>query len=290
MKVSITGSGGFIGSEITRNFKEHSIEIIRLSRDLLQNDCTEIAEAIKSSDVVINLAGAPIFSGRWNQKKKDLIYNSRINTTRKLVQSISLLEESIRPTLLLNASAIGVYSPHKIHDEYSADLRNDFLGKVIKDWEKEANRVTEYKVRVAILRFGLVIGKNGGVLNRLLPLYRIGLGGKLGNGKQPFPYVCIEDIINAINFLITHPECNAVYNLTAPVNCTQKEFSSILAHTLHRPAIFTVPAFVLKILLGKSSHELLHTPHVISRRLTEAGFKFEYPDLQSTLNYLQLRY
>ncbi len=283
MKVVISGSNGYIASKLIAELETKNIEIVRLKREFLV-DVDQLISLISGSDVVINLAGAPIFT-RWTAKNRNEILVSRVHSTKNIVEAINTLAPQYRPKLLISASAIGIYEPNHIQTEENNTLAKDFVATVVKSWEQPTENLSA-NVRKVIFRIGLVLGKNAKTIQNLLPLFRLGLGGKLGSGKQPFPFIHIDDVTEAILWSISNPKANGVYNLVAPQSINNTQFTKAFAKAVNRPAFFTVPAFALKAILGETSSLLLQNAQVYPERLINQGFTFNYPDIESCLSQI----
>ena len=232
MKIVISGASGFIGKNLVNHFNLLGYQVYLLSRLELNQGIEIISAKLNGVDALINLSGATI-SKRWSRKYKREIYRSRVHTTRKIVEAISHCE--IRPKMLINASAIGIYDTLHEHDEHSKYLAYDYLGKVVRDWEYAAYQALEYGVSVSVLRFGIVLGKNGGIIKKLLPIYRMGIGGLIGNGKQAFCYIHIVDVVNIISKIIDQSLPHGTYNVVSPVKYQYKDFNKELAETFTCP-------------------------------------------------------
>lgn len=282
MKVAITGSRGYIGTNLIVRLKQEGHECIPVKREFWDGRIERISELLASVDVVINLAGAPVLQ-RWTITNKTNIYNSRIQTTQKLVSAIHLLPNAKRPIIFISASAISIYRNDEVHDESSQRYSNDFLGKLVYDWESASLTLPD-EVRRVVFRIGLVLGRNSKTITNLLPAFKLFLGGKIGNGKQSFPFIHIDDLVLAFQWAIKNNNVSGTYNLVAPQIITNSQFTVLLAKKLKRPAIFTVPSFVLKIVFGKASGLLIKSPTVIPERLNNSDFVFSKPTIDDTLN------
>ena len=282
MKIAISGGTGFIGKQLSDILLRSGHEPFVISRTDLSAGMDHLAKVIKSSDVIINLAGAPILH-RWTENYKQLILSSRVDTTRKLVEAVKLNLPEHRPSIFISASAISVYKDWESHDEQSDHFGSDFLAYVCKAWEKETEPLNDLNVRLCTIRIGMVLGTTGGSLKTMLPMFRLGLGGKIGSGKQPFSFIHIEDFCHAIEFLILNNKCSGVYNFVAPNPITNELLTKALSEKLHRPAIFTVPAFMLKLIFGKASCLIIDGVTVKPAHLLNDGFQFKYPDIVSSL-------
>lgn len=280
MNIAIAGANGFIARNLISELEADHHTIVPIKRNLLSSH-EKLAVIISDTDVVINLAGAPILQ-RWTESNKNEILSSRVNTTRNIVKAINSLPDSTKPRTFISASAIGIYRPGKTHNDQSKSYSEDFVGEVVRQWEN-ASRDLSPKVRRVVFRIGLVLGKESQTMQRLLPVFKLGLGGKIGTGKQPFPFVHIFDVVNAMVWGIQHDRASGVYNLVAPDDIDNKTFTKVLARSLNKPAIFTVPAFTLKIAYGEASSLLLTSPKVFPQRLISEGFAFLFPDIKSCI-------
>ncbi|MDY6903140.1 MAG: TIGR01777 family oxidoreductase [Thermodesulfobacteriota bacterium] len=293
MKILITGSSGFVGTALVKALlnKGHDVTGISHTQDTLEHPSftaiaadTSVAgdwqDTVPSADVIINLAGINIFS-RWTRKYKELIYNSRILTTRHLVEALPW--DASRVTFC-STSAVGYYGDRgdDILDETAAP-GTDFLAKVCVDWEKAAFEAQEKGARVIATRFGVVLGPGGGALAKMLPAYKMGLGGPLGNGRQWFPWIQINDLVSAIIFVIENDTVSGPVNCCAPEAVRNKDFSDSLAKTVKRPAFFKVPGIMLKVAAGEMGELILNSQRAHPARLLEHGFTFQYPDIRSAL-------
>ena len=283
MKIAISGGTGFIGKQLSDLLLRSGHELIVISRTDLSAGIDHLAKVIKSSDVIINLAGAPVLQ-RWNNKNKQIIISSRVDTTRKLVEAVQINRPDNIPSVFISTSAISIYKNGDTHDEQSSNLGSGFLASVCEAWEKETEPLRDLDLRLCTIRIGMVLGKNGGSLKTMLPLFKMGLGGKIGSGKQPFPFIHIEDVCKAIEFLILNDKCTGIYNFVAPNPVTNKLFTQALSKKLHRPAIFTVPGFMLKLIFGKASEMLIEGAIIKPSHLLKDGFQFKYPDVESALD------
>lgn len=278
MKAAITGATGFVGSRLGKRLEAEGYTIVRIKRSDLAGSVNELCNRINDCDIVINLAGAPIIARHTEAYKKE-IYSSRIETTCKLVNAMKL--SKMPPRHLLSASAIGIYSDQMVNTETSAEYAQGFVADVCRDWEQEA-REAESFTRVAILRLGIVLdGKEGALPKMALP-FRLGAGGKLGSGNQMFSWIHIDDLVNAFMHIIQN-QSTGLYNLTSPGYLRNEEFTRILAGTLHRPAIFTVPSFALRLIYGDGANALISGQAVYPQRLLDEGFAFKFPVVEDAL-------
>ncbi|MBI2538724.1 MAG: TIGR01777 family protein [Deltaproteobacteria bacterium] len=300
MRLVIAGGTGFIGSALCARLSElgHSLTLLtRLAssavnapnKKLLSWDPRAAGaweQAIEGSDGVINLAGEPI-AKRWTTAHKKKIASSRIESTRTLVAAIGRAKE--KPKFLINASAIGYYGPHgneTLSEEAGAG--SDFLSRVCVAWEREAGKAEDYGLRVVRLRTGIVLGRGGGALAKMVPPFKLFLGGPLGDGNQPMSWIHLEDEIGLILFLLEHPEARGATNATAPNPATMSEFCKTLGDVLNRPSWAPVPAFALRLLLGEMADMLLTGQRVLPVAAQKLGYAFKYPTLWEALRSLRL--
>ena len=280
MKIAISGANGYIAGKLIQELKIAGNEIVTIGRDALYN-IPALTERLSGTDAIIHLAGSSILC-RWTKAKKEEILKSRTETTRNIVRVINQLPSDKRPNTFISASAIGIYSPDLAHTEESTRFSNDFVGEVVKKWEQSSDELNP-TIRKVIFRIGLILGKEAKTIQQLLPVFKMGVGGRIGSGKQPFPFVHIDDVTRAFLWAIQNRKSGETYNLVAPQQITNAQFTKELSDMLHRPAFFTVPEFALKIVYGEAASLLLQSPIVIPQRLLDAGFKFGYPDVQSSL-------
>lgn len=281
MKVKLTGASGFLGKGITAELERKGFEVSGIERKLLYGSTEILAKEIENADIIINLAGAPILQ-RWTKRNKKIIYESRVNTTRNLVYAVNSLPKEKQPKKFITASAIGIYKSGIKHDENSLDFDDGFVGYVVKDWEAVSDELSS-AVQKNIFRIGLVLGRNAKTISNLKLPFKLGLGATVGSGKQPFPFVHEKDVIRAFVWACEKLNSGGIFNIVAPQNISNKDFTKALAKALGRPAIFSIPEFVLKIVLGEASVLLTEGAEILPRNLTEAGFNFLYPDINSAL-------
>lgn len=300
MKIFITGGSGFVGSYLTKKLVAKGHEVTILTRSIKPGrslpDGAAFSEGdptkpgawqgkVADHDAVINLAGASIFN-RWTKEYKKEIYNSRIPTTNNLVEALK--SRKGKETHLLSTSAIGYYGFHEDEELYEDDNPgNDFLADLAVSWETAAVKAKEYGVRVVLCRFGVVLGRNGGALAQLLPIFKWYLGAPLGSGKQWFSWIHEQDLANIFLFLLEHKEVEGPVNCTAPQPVRNKEMTKTLGEVLNKPTFFPpVPGFVLKLMQGEFANVLVKGQRVIPRRLTESGYQFGFPTLKEALQDL----
>ncbi len=277
--IAIAGSTGFIASYLIKNLEEY--EIIRLKRNDFSLNNEQLASKIKDTDIIINFAGSQIIK-RWTYANKRKIYNSRLETTTKLVQAVSLLGKDIH---FINASAIGIYNEQGIHNEESKSFSNGFIYEVIKDWEREAMKLPQYINNLTIIRIGIVLSEKAGLLHNIYPLFKAGLGGRIGSGNQWMSFIHIKDLVGSIKFII-QKKLVGIVNITTPNYVSNKEFTKVLSEFLKRPAFIPVPVLLLKLIYGEGSRIIFSGQRVLPERLINNGFKFNYPDINSALKDL----
>jgi len=278
--VAMTGATGFVGSRLSGFFQEQGWRVKPIGRRDLQAGPPELAEKIKGADIMVNLAGAPII-GRWTKAYKKVLYDSRITVTRVLVEACSLLDN--KPGAFVSTSAIGYYASQGTHTEDRHVRADDFLGHLTRDWEQEALRAGELGIRTVIFRFGVVLGRNGGALKQMLTPFRLGLGGMIGDGRQPFSWIHIQDLLQAYRTVILNSSYKGIYNLTAPNPTTNQGLTRALGRVLSRPVVLNVPKFVLRLKFGEGAQVLTSGQSVIPGRLLESGFSFQFADIDEAL-------
>ncbi|QWF71334.1 TIGR01777 family oxidoreductase [Methylomonas paludis] len=291
--ILITGGSGFLGAALCDLWLRQGWQITVLSRNPA-DAAKHLHPAIKITtnlqtlsadsrfDVIVNLAGAPIFGGRWSLARKLLLRDSRIAGTENLLAFIAGLKQ--KPEVLLSGSAIGIYGNrgNTLLTEASPG-KTDFSQQLCSDWEAAALQAENLGVRVCLIRTGLVLDQQGGMLQNMLPAYRLGLGGKLGSGQQWMSWIHRKDWLAGMDFLVQHPELSGPFNFTAPAPVTNAEFSAALAKQLHRPALLNLPAPLLQALLGEMAELVLGSQRVSPERLLSSGFSFAYPALEAAL-------
>lgn len=282
MKIVVCGMSGFVGNALYDFLSAQHHEVVSLS--IRSNSSIEsIVKVLDGSDVVINLAGANIL-GRWNAAYKKLLRSSRIETTASLTHALTHCANP--PHTLLNASAVGVYDSYHQHDEYSHHLGNDFLALLVQEWEEAALSAKTFGTRVCIMRFGVVYGKNGGAMAKMLLPFNLGMGGRMGDGFQMISWIHLEDLIKACLFLIENKELEGIFNLTTPEPICNLEQTKKMGRHLHRPTFLSMPSWAVKLIFGEGSCVMLDSKEVYPRRLQEAGFTFKYPTFDSAMEQI----
>ncbi|TDQ38164.1 TIGR01777 family oxidoreductase [Thiopseudomonas denitrificans] len=296
MQILLTGGTGLVGRALCRHFSQQGHSLIVLSRDpgKVAGLCSgargigslEELNVTDAVDAVINLAGAPIADRPWTKGRRRMLRESRIDLTRNLVDWMSRRDQA--PGVLLSASATGWYGDRGEEqlDETSAAPVADFASQLCQDWEAEVMRAAELGTRVACLRFAPVLAADGGMLARLLPVFRLGLGGRLGSGQQWMPWIHLDDLVRLFDHLLSNDSCQGIYNACSPMPVRNAEFTRILAQTVRRPAIFPAPAWLLRLALGEMSILLTGGQHVMPKRTADSGFDWQYPELSAALQQL----
>jgi uncharacterized protein len=241
------------------------------------------AQALSGADAVVHLLGEPV-AQRWTDQAKQSIRRSRVDGTRSLVQGLLALAPDRRPKALVSQSATGFYGPRG--DEQlteDAPAGDDFLAGVVVGWEGEAMRAASSELRVAVTRTGVVLSPEGGALAKMLPFFRLGIGGPVAGGRQYVPWIHLDDVVGAMLLCLDNPQAVGAVNLTAPNPVTNAELSRTLGRVLKRPAVLPVPAFALKLLYGEMAQIVITGQRVVPARLTELGYAFGHPDLESAL-------
>jgi hypothetical protein len=296
MNILITGGTGFIGSALTKTLIKQGAAVTVLSRNPahVARICGEQVKALgnlhelkadDSFDVVINLAGAGIFDARWTQARKQLLRDSRIGLTQQLFSAIERME--VKPKLLISGSAIGFYGNQADTPltEQSTPI-TDFSQTLCADWENAALQAQDLGVRVCVIRTGLVLAKGGGLMQRMLLPFKLGLGGRLGDGLQWMSWIHREDWIKIALTMMADKAMSGAYNATAPNPVTNREFTQTLARCLKRPALLPMPNGVVQVLLGEMAELVLGSQRVLPERLLAQGFQFEHLQLEKALQQI----
>ncbi|QIK59962.1 TIGR01777 family protein [Dysgonomonas sp. HDW5A] len=293
MKIFITGGTGLVGSHLISRLLQEDHTITVLSRNIekaqaiLGNnlefcDSLEKLTSLDEYDAVINLAGEPIAGKRWTELQKQRLCQSRWQITKKLTQLIKSGENP--PQIFISGSAIGYYgNKEDVIITEDTEPHEEFTNKLCKAWEAFAMEAESSKTRVCLLRTGIVLSSKGGMLAKILPIFKLGLGGTMGSGKQYISWIHIEDMVGIINFLLTAPHIKGAVNMTSPSPVTNKEFSKTLAKVLKRPCIFNVPSVIISLFMGEASTLLLDGQCAIPKKLELNKYQFRYKDIQSAL-------
>ncbi len=281
-KIVISGTTGFLGNNLERHFKAQGKDVKSLTRSDFSSELSVLVKKLEGAKAIIHLAGAPIIK-RWTKRYQEKIYNSRVLTTRRLVEAMHHLQT--HPECFISASAVGIYSDEGVHDEESKMFSEGFLGRVCRDWEAEAMRSNEL-CRSLMFRFGIILGKDGGALKQLLMPFKLGLGGRIASGRQIMSWIHIDDVLSAFDFALKNPNVYGPVNLTTMNPVTNNDFTRTLGKTLRKPAVLPLPAMALKMAFGKGAIVLTDGQCALPKKLTKNGFKFQYDDIASALKNL----
>ncbi len=300
LKILITGATGFIGTALVSKLRSEGHDLVILTRDpvraqkKLGDQVTihrhsiserELDELIGSSDAVVNLAGEPVIGKRWTADQKKKILNSRVQLTGRLARSIQ--ESDDPPAVFLSASAVGYYGDTGTREVTSTDdPGSDFLADVCIKWESAALQAASDRVRVVIPRIGMVLGKGGGALAKMITPFRLGLGGPIGSGRQFVSWIHVHDLVQLMLTALTDDRYRGAFNATAPGPVIFSDFARALGAAVHRPAILPVPEFAIRMLFGEAAEILLTGQNVIPHRALENGFDFEFETVKSALHEL----
>lgn len=298
-RIVVTGATGMIGRAVCRRLEARGDQVVALSRDRgralkVLGDQVEVrawsdpmgemppVEALTGTDAIVHLVGEPV-AQNWSQEVKARIRDSRVYATRMLVAALGEVPASRRPAVLISQSGTGFYGPSgdRRLDE-SAPAGNDFLAEVVRAWEAEAASAKPL-ARVVMTRTGVVLSSSGGALEKMLPFFRMGVGGPVAGGRQYVPWIHLDDVVSGLLFCVECSELAGPINLTAPDPVTNAELSRALGRVLHRPAVLPVPALALRVLYGEMSQIVTTGQRVVPTRLSEAGFKFRHSDLEAAL-------
>ncbi|RME66600.1 MAG: TIGR01777 family protein [Verrucomicrobia bacterium] len=293
MKVLVTGATGLVGSALVPYLTTQGHEVVRLSRSgapgmfRWEPESGRIeAAALEGVDAIVNLAGANIAEGRWTSKRRRLILESRVQSTRALVEAMATMEKP--PSVFVNASAVGIYGDTGDREvDESAGVRRGFLAEVCRRWEAEARRAETLGVRTVLPRLGVVLTPSGGALAKLLPLFRSGLGGPVGGGRQWMSWIAMDDLLEVLLRLLTDRSMTGPVNAVTPTPVTNGEFAHTLARVLGRPSVVPTPAIALRLAFGQMATEtMLASSRVKPARLLEAGHAFLHGELEPALRHL----
>lgn len=294
MIIAIAGGTGFIGRHLVQFFRAKGYQVILISRSAKHAEANDVQtvtwqqlqtnpELLEGVKAIINLAGESI-NQRWTRKAKERILHSRIEAAEQIAELVNRL--SNKPDVVVNASGMSIYgsSETDTYDENSPKRIVDFLSAVVEKWEHAADQIQD--TRLVKIRIGLVLGNDGGAFPPMTLPYKLGFGGKVGSGRQWLSWIHIEDMVRLIDYCIQHPQISGPVNATAPHPVTSSQFGKALAHSLHRPNWFPVPAFMLKLIFGEMSALLLQGQRVLPHVLLENGFTFRFRHLEEALTEL----
>ncbi|MFE1324744.1 TIGR01777 family oxidoreductase [Streptomyces sp. NPDC058741] len=292
-RIAVAGASGLIGSSLVRSLTADGHEVRRLVRRAARGD-DEVswdpgrgeadAAGLAGCDAVVNLAGAGVGDHRWTDEYKRRIRDSRVNGTTALATAIASLDEKDRPRVFVNGSAIGYYGEtgDRAVDE-SAPAGEGFLPELCVEWEAAAAPAQEAGVRTVFPRTGLVVSREGGAWGRLFPLFRAGVGGRIGDGRQYWSFIALHDEVAAIRHLLDTDGLSGPFNLTAPHPVTNREITAAMGRVLRRPTLFPVPAPVLRSVLGEMAGDVLGSARILPARLLESGFRFAFPEIEGAI-------
>lgn len=299
MNILIAGGTGLIGTAVVALLEDRgdSVRILTRSQNRTSNGAVgyaywqgnvgpELDSHITWSDAVVNLAGANIGAKRWSKQRKKEILDSRVKSTSALAETVA--RSNAPPNVFVQASAVGYYGGQPAETVLSEDapVGSDFLAEVCQAWETAVNPVVSKGVRLAIARFGVVLSPDGGALQRMLPAARMGAGGRLGSGRQPFPWIHLGDAAAAVMFLIDNQDAQGPFNVASPEPCSNGEFARALARSVRRPILLFLPAFQVRLMFGEMADMLLEGQNASAQRLQDAGFCFAFEDLDAALHDL----
>jgi uncharacterized protein (TIGR01777 family) len=295
-KILIAGASGLIGQALLKHLKKagfNAIPLLRTQKDNqpfwdIEKKEVDLKEC-QNPQIVINLCGENIAQGRWTKSKKQRLIDSRLNSTKLLTHYFS--KQTKQPSLFINASAIGFYGESGMEPvTESAKRGSGFISKLASDWEEACNALENSSTRLVKLRTGIVLSKEGGALAKMLPIFKLGFGGKVGSGKQMMSWIDIDDLCNAVLYIIENKNINGAINLTAPNPVSNQHFSQVLAKKLHRPCLFSIPEFVIKTVFGEMGEDLLlSSSNIIPEKLMKAGFEFEFETIEKGLGKILAR-
>ncbi len=293
MKVMVTGASGLIGSALVPILEKQGNEVARLTRSEArragefrwdpEQDYVD-PRALAGVDAVVHLAGETV-AGRWTEKKKRRIMESRVRGTRLVSEAIAGLDR--RPRVMVCASGVGIYGDRGAEPvTEDSTMGEGFLAEVVRAWEGAAEPARAAGIRVVHTRFGIVQSAGGGALKTQLPLFKLGLGGRVGTGRQYVSWVTIDDVVAAIAFAMSRDDISGAVNVAAPGAVTQREYASTLARVLRRPALLPAPAFAVRAILGEFANEVLQGQRVIPKRLLDGGYAFRHSELEPALRHV----
>lgn len=296
MRILVTGATGLIGRSLCQSLSADGHSIVALSRSAEKPPGLAADEvhswnpqegpppqaALKGVDAVVSLAGEPLDARRWSEEQKKLIRDSRVITTRNLVAGLSAIKPT--PRVLVSGSAVGFYGDRGDQElEESAPAGRGFMSDVCREWEQEAERATEARARVVCIRTGVVLSAEGGALKKMVTPFKIGVGGRLGDGKQWFPWIHIQDIVGIFRHALLTSSLSGPVNGAAPESVTNAQFTRELARAVHRPAFLPVPEVALRILMGEMAEVLFASQRVVPKAAVASGYEFRYAQLVPAL-------
>ena len=279
MKIAVCETKSGTGNFLTERLVNEGFDIAFISREDIECGVQYLKQLLNDIDVVINLCGNEIVR-KWTSSRKERIYNSHVRNTRLLVKTINGLER--KPSLFITLTLVNIYDNVEIHDEFSQNFATDFLGDFCRNWEQEVFKINP-EVKYCIFRSGFVLDKNKAYFQKLLKYFKWGFGKKIGNGKQPFPFIHIKDVVNIIVWSIKNKEAEGIYNMVAPEVVTNAEFYAALSNVLKRRAFFSITNKMIESQLGEASEIFTTGKFVLPHRLLSSGYEFIYPTLKEGL-------
>ncbi|MFQ3580363.1 MAG: TIGR01777 family oxidoreductase [Chloracidobacterium sp.] len=293
-KIFITGASGFVGQHLLPALKLEGYEIVALSRKVRDTssgvrwvlgdplEADDWQREVDGAYGIVHLAGEPIVGKRWTPEQKKLLRDSRVVTTQNLVNAIAQAKQ--KPAVLVSASAIGLY-PKNQETELDETTRpaDDFLGKLCQEWEDAAKVAEVHGVRTVLLRIGVVLGRDGGALARMLPIFKLGLGGPLGSGNQWFSWIHVADVVGLIRWALASESAQGPVNAVAPNPVRMRDFAATLGKVLNRPAFLPAPSFALNLMLGESAQVVLDGQRALPRAALRQGYSFRFPNVEDAL-------
>ncbi|MDQ7818166.1 MAG: TIGR01777 family oxidoreductase [Melioribacteraceae bacterium] len=297
-KIVITGATGLIGRRLADRLIKEGNEVTIVSRSIekarsiipsayeyvkwdYKNDP---ADFVDGKDIIIHLMGENIMAKRWTETHKKNVFESRIKPTQVIISGIEAAKST--PSLFIHSSAIGFYGNTNVEVDEDSKRGEGFLADVVSAWEDEAAKVEKFGVRKVSVRLGIVLDKEDGALKKMVPPFKLFIGGPLGSGKQWFPWIHIDDAVEIFKFAIDHADVNGAVNAVAPESINMKNFAETLGKVMRRPSLFRVPEFVLKIMLGESADALIYGAKVLPKRLIAFGYEFRYKNIEAALKSL----
>ncbi len=291
MRIIVTGGTGFLGSALSESLAADGHDVVALSRvaggtyrNVRHLPTPGGYREIDGADAVINLAGAGIADQRWTAARKTVLLQSRVTVTRAVVEACA--RATSKPKVLVSGSAIGYYgSSLAARFDESSPVGTDFLGQLCASWEQEARAVEALGIRCVLIRTGLVLGPNGGLLKKMTPPFKMCVGGPIGSGRQWMSWIHLDDWVAMVRLAISHDAIRGPMNLVAPEPVTNREFSHALGKALHRPSLFTLPEVAVRVMFGElADGALLASQHVAPKAALAAGYRFKYPEVQAALD------
>lgn len=297
-KIVITGATGLIGRRLAEKLIKEGNELTIVSRSVEKakaiipqateyvkwNYKNDPADFVEGKDVVIHLMGENIMAGRWTEKHKKNVLESRIESTRALVNRIE--RAALKPSLFIHSSAIGFYGNTNSEVDENSERGEGFLADVVSAWEEEALKAENSGLRRVSVRLGIVLDRNEGALKKMLTPFKFFIGGPLGSGKQWFPWIHIDDVVGIFKYAIDNQKISGAINAVAPESINMKSFAKALSEAMKRPSLFRVPEFVLKMILGESADTLIYGANVNPKRVIEYGYEFRYKNIDEALKSL----